>query len=289
MTKREQPSVLGLVFLTVLLDMMGFSVIFPLFPTMLEHYVELEGQASLIGRLVDALSWGSADNFTVVALFGGVLGSIYSLSQFVFAPIWGSLSDRIGRRPTMLITLTGTMFSYVLWFVSGSFVVFVVSRLVGGVMAGNVSTASAAIADSCEGPDRAKGMGILGAGIGLGFVIGPALGGLTASWNLLSVWPGGAPYGVNPFSGCALIACTLAAVNLLWAVLRFPETRTPAKHGSVKPRHTHLEPARGPASDWFAWCQTSELVLFLLLHRLRRDGVHTALFGRPPTGVRTSG
>ena len=76
---REQPSVLGLVFLTVMLDMMGFSVIFPLFPAMLEHYVGLEGHASLIGRLVRILSWSSPDTFTVVVLFGGVLGSIYSL------------------------------------------------------------------------------------------------------------------------------------------------------------------------------------------------------------------
>ena len=156
MTKDEQRSVLGLVFLTVLLDMIGFSVIFPLFPAMLDYYVELEGQASLIGQLVDALSSETADRFTVVALFGGVLGSIYSLAQFVFAPIWGSLSDRFGRRPTLLVTLAGTMFSYVLWFVSGSFLLFVISRLVGGVMAGNVSTASAAIADSCEGSERAN-------------------------------------------------------------------------------------------------------------------------------------
>ena len=77
--RREQPSVLGLVFLTVMLDMMGFSVIFPLFPAMLEHYVGLEGHASLIGQLVRVLSWSSPDTFTVVVLFGGVLGSIYSL------------------------------------------------------------------------------------------------------------------------------------------------------------------------------------------------------------------
>lgn len=225
MREKKRPSVLGLVFLTVLVDMIGFSVIFPLFPAMLEYYFALEGHASLIGRVIGLLStWGPGSEFTVVALFGGLLGSIYSVAQFIFAPLWGIISDRIGRRAALLITLTGTMGSYVLWFVSGSFILFVVARLVGGIMAGNVSTASAAVADTCEGPDRAKGMGILGAGIGLGFVIGPAVGGATASWNLLQVWPGGAQFGINPFSGCALIAFVLAAINLLWAAFRFPET-----------------------------------------------------------------
>jgi MFS family permease len=242
MTSRERPSVLGLVFLTVLLDMIGFSVIFPLLPALLQYYVQLEGPASLLGRFVDFLSWGATDSFTVVALFGGVLGSIYSMAQFVFAPIWGNLSDRLGRRPTLLITLAGTMSSYVLWFISGSFALFVLARLLGGVMAGNVSTASAAIADSCEGSQRAKGMGILGAGIGLGFVIGPALGGLTASWNLLELWPGGRQWGVNPFSGCALVAFGLATLNWTWVWWRFPETlslsRPAAATGASHPVRT---------------------------------------------------
>ncbi|MFV2068643.1 MAG: MFS transporter, partial [Pirellulales bacterium] len=122
-------------------------------------------------------------------------------------------------------TLAGTAFSYALWFVAGTFGLLVIARVVGGVMAGNVSTASAVVADRCEGPERAKGMGILGAAIGLGFVVGPAIGGVTSLWNLQAAWPGGSAYGINPFSVCAGASFLLAMVNLLWVVRRFPETR----------------------------------------------------------------
>ncbi len=223
----KPPRVLGLVFLTVFLDMVGFSVIFPLFPSMLTWYVEREGEASLIGRLVESLSNLAGTEFAVVTLFGGVLGSLYSVLQFVAAPLWGSLSDRIGRRPTLLVTLAGTTLSYVVWFFAGSFWILIVARLLGGVAAGNISTASAVIADTHEGPERAKGMGAMGAGIGLGFVVGPALGGLFSSVDLSADWSAGAALGVNPFSAAAAAAFVLALINFAWAALRFPETRRP--------------------------------------------------------------
>lgn len=230
--QHKQRHVLGLVFLTVLVDMVGFSVIFPLFPDMLEHYVSLEGPESVVGRLASRLAQMVDDEFAVVALFGGVLGSLYSLLQFLFAPVWGSVSDRFGRRPTLLVTLAGTALSYVLWFVSGTFSVLVLARLVGGVMAGNISTASAAVADTCEGRERAKGMGILGAGIGLGMVIGPAIGGLTYLWNPMKTWPSAAEFGVNPFSACALAAFGLAGFNFVWALFHFPETLVKSKRSA---------------------------------------------------------
>ena len=84
---------LPLVFMIVLLDIVGFSVVFPLFPAMLEHYVEIEGSASMVGDLVAWLEGlADSDRFAVVTLFGGVLGSIYSLLQFMFAPVWRSIS-----------------------------------------------------------------------------------------------------------------------------------------------------------------------------------------------------
>ncbi len=222
----KKKGILGLVFLTVFLDMVGFSIIFPLFPDMLEWYVGREGDGSSIARLAEWLKGlVGGDDFAVIVLFGGILGSLYSGFQFVFAPIWGAVSDRIGRRPTLLITLVGTAASYVVWFFAGSFALLVVARLVGGIMAGNISTASAAIADTHKGSDRAKGMGILGAGIGLGFVVGPALGGLAAGWDLTGAFEGAASAGVNPFSGAAALAFGLAILNLVWAATRFPETR----------------------------------------------------------------
>ena len=226
--QRNESSILGLIFLTVFLDMVGFSIIFPLFPAMLEHYVAAEGPASAVGRLAASLQHISQNSFAVITLFGGVLGSLYSLLQFLFAPIWGMLSDRIGRRPTLLVTLCGTAISYLLWVFAGTFALLVVARIVGGMMAGNVSTASAIVADTHSGPDRAKGMGILGAGIGLGFVVGPAIGGITSGWDLLSSWPGGAAWGINPFSGPAAAALLLSLLNLAWAWRKLPETAEPA-------------------------------------------------------------
>ena len=221
-------SVLGLVFLTVFIDMVGFSIIFPLFPDMLEWYVAREGADSTVGRLqawLEGLARGDA--FAVIVLFGGVLGSLYSGLQFIFAPIWGGISDRVGRRKTLLVTLFGTALSYVVWFFAGAFALLVAARILGGIMAGNISTASAAVADTHVGRDRAKGMGILGAGIGLGFVVGPAIGGLAASWDLTGAWDGARAAGVNPFSGAALAAFVLGAINYVWALARFPETRVP--------------------------------------------------------------
>jgi MFS family permease len=217
-------SVLGILLLTVLIDMVGFSVIFPLFPQILEYYLNLEGAESIVGRLVATLVRIGGSEFAVVALFGGVLGSVYSLLQFLFAPVWGGLSDRIGRRPTLLITLAGTALAQLLWFFSGSFLVLLVARTVGGIMAGNIATASAVVADTYAGRERAKGMGMLGACIGLGFIIGPVIGAITGHWNLLDFWPGGAAFGVNPFSVCALAAFGLALVNLAWAAARLHET-----------------------------------------------------------------
>jgi len=230
----KRRSVLGLVFLTVFLDMVGFSVIFPLFPKMLEHYLALEGEGSAIGRLVAFLAGlvGTDESgFRVTVLFGSLLGSLYSLLQFLFAPFWGALSDRIGRRPTLLVTLAGTAASYLLWFVSGTFLVLILARLLGGIMAGNISTASAVIADTSAPEDRAKGMGMLGAGIGLGFVLGPALGAFASQWDLLARFPEWASFGVNPFSGAALVAFAMALVNFVWAVTHFPETLPPEKRG----------------------------------------------------------
>lgn len=235
MKNNKSPRILGLVFLTVFIDLVGFSIIFPIFPQMLDYYVGTEGSESLIGQLHAALSelvGGRAGaDFAVVTLFGGILGSLYSLLQFLFAPFWGHLSDRRGRRSTLLLTLGGTALSYVLWFFSGSFAILIGARVLGGIMAGNISIASAAVSDTTSGKDRAKGMGIVGMAIGLGFVIGPAIGGLSSSWNLLETWQGSDEYGVNPFSGPALIAFGLATLNWVWAWRKFPETLPEEKRG----------------------------------------------------------
>ncbi|MDP6850312.1 MAG: MFS transporter [Planctomycetota bacterium] len=223
----KKSSVLGIVFLTVFLDIVGFSIIFPLFPGMLDHYVGLEGVDSPVGQLAQWLAgFAGEDTNAVTTLFGGLLGSLYGLLQFVFSTVWGGISDRFGRRPTLLLTLVGTVASALLWVWAGSFAILIAARVLGGIMAGNISTASAAVADCTEAEDRAKGMGIVGMAIGLGFILGPAIGGFSMNLSLL----GSAPsepmqaFALNPFSAPALISAVLALLNLIWVWKRFPET-----------------------------------------------------------------
>jgi len=264
----KSPRILGLVFLTVFIDLVGFSVIFPIFPQLLDHYVELEGPESLVGRLqqtlVDWTGGRERADWAVVTLFGGILGSVYSLLQFLFAPFWGHLSDRHGRRAILLMTLGGTALSYVLWFFAGTFALLVGARVLGGIMAGNISIASAAVSDTTSGAERAKGMGIVGMAIGLGFVVGPAIGGISSSWNLLGSWPAGADWGVNPFSGPALIAFGLALFNWVWAARRFPETLPPERRGQTSDTRT-LHPFRALRSIDYPGVRRTNFISFLYL------------------------
>jgi MFS family permease len=232
---------LGVIFLTLYIDLIGFSIFFPLFPSMLEYYLGREGHAGILGWLlaqVEALTrFSNLESHYTEVLFAGFLGSIYSLLQFVFAPFWGARSDRLGRRNVLLLTVAGTALSYLVWMFSGSFLLFIVSRLLGGIMSGNLSVATAAVADVTSRENRAKGMGLIGAAFGLGFITGPAIGGFAARWNPLDSAPGLAAYGVNPFTVPAAVALVLSVVNLLWIRARFSETRTSDPSAAPIPRN----------------------------------------------------
>ncbi|WP_043588836.1 MFS transporter [Geminisphaera colitermitum] len=238
---------LGVIFLTLYIDLIGFSIIFPLAPDLMRHYLATDGTQGVLGWLLTHLesaatvlggSLGSSQqNHLPEVLFGGVVSSLFSLLQFVFAPFWGGLSDRRGRRGVLLFTVTGTAGSYLLWALSGSFWVFLVARLLGGAFGGNLSVATAAVADVTTRKERAKAMGIVGAAFGLGLVTGPLVGAGAAQFNLLARHPSLAEWGVNPFTMPALIALGLSVVNLLWIGARFHETLTPdARDHSVEPR-----------------------------------------------------
>ena len=225
-----KPAALGTIFLIIFIDLVGFSIVFPLFPAMLDFYIEGEGGRGLLGaflNFIHQLEAGGAGagsgHFTAI-LFGGLLGSLYSFLQFFFAPIWGSLSDGFGRRRILLYTVFGTAVSYLLWFFSGSFLLFILARLLGGAMGGNLSVASAAIADVTSRENRSKGMALVGIAFGLGFTVGPAIGGLLAIYNPLDTFPGAARFGVNPFSTPAAFAFLLSAANLIGVLLFFRET-----------------------------------------------------------------
>ncbi len=199
---------------------------------MLDYYLELDGQQGMLAWILEQLAavTDGSERFTPV-LFGGVLGSLYAALQFVFAPIWGTLSDRLGRRRILLITTTGTFLSYFVWLFAGNFALLIFARVIGGAMAGNLSVATAAVADVTTKENRSKGMGMVGAAFGLGFVVGPALGGACSMFNPVEWNPELAGIGINPFSTVALVACFLSLANVIWIRARFVESLPPEKRG----------------------------------------------------------
>ncbi|MBI2520940.1 MAG: ferrochelatase [Bdellovibrio sp.] len=246
--------ILNLVFITLFLDLIGFSIIFPLFPALARYYLEhdpsnpfllmvFQGMSFLSGHATDVIP-PTLDAQSLV-LFGGILGALYSLLQFLSSPFWGELSDKIGRRPILIMTISGLALSYLIWFFSGSFTLLLLARLLGGMMAGNISTASAVVADVTDEANRSRGMAVIGIAFALGFILGPAIGGLSMMLDLTALVEGAKKWGINPFSGAAFIAFTLSCFNLFLVIKKFPETNPPEKrHGSKQTERRLLNPLK---------------------------------------------
>ncbi len=218
--------------------MMGFSIIFPLFPNILKYYYE-ENSNFIWKFLIYTLKAESSDPSSIL-LVGGFLGSVYSILQFLFSPIWGRMSDRLGRKKILLFTTSGNFLGYCVWAISSDFSFFLISRVLTGIMGGNISVASAAMADSTSQKDRAKGMGMIGAGIGLGFVLGPMIGGFS---GLIS--------GIDPiqllghnlsvYSSASLLSCFVSFINLIMIYVFFNETYNPEIKNKIKKIHPFLD------------------------------------------------
>lgn len=238
----ESKKVLKLMFLTMFLDLVGFSIIFPMFPAMAKYYLEvdkdnffLSGMMNLISNIqsISVTADGTPQMSTIV-LFGGLLGALYSLLQFLAAPMWGAISDRIGRRPVLLISVLGLLISYIIWIFSGSFTLLILARLIGGLMSGNLSIASAVVSDVTDEKNRSKGMAAIGIAFALGFVFGPALGGILSLYNPIAHYPMLEQYGVNPFSTPATLAAILCLINFVTIWKSFPETLKPGVKGFIE-------------------------------------------------------
>jgi ferrochelatase len=232
----ESKRTLKIIFLTIFIDLLGFSIIFPLFPTLAKHYMTVDADnvflKMIFGSIQSIAHFTQGSNlFGGIVLFGGILGALYSLLQFIAAPMWGAMSDRIGRKPVLLISLSGMALSYVLWFFSGSFTLLIIARMIGGIMGGNISTATAVVADVTSKENRSKGMAIIGVAFALGFVVGPALGGILSIFDLTVTHPTWAQYGVNPFSMPAALAFLLSLFNVIWVATHFKESLPPEKRG----------------------------------------------------------
>lgn len=237
--KKEARQSLKVVFIVLLLDLIGFSIIFPLFPRMLEYYQLQEGGHGLFGWSMEMIhilrGWigGTKSDFDVV-LFGGILGSLYSLLQFLLAPFIGALSDRWGRKPILLISVFGISVSYLMWFFADTFALLVGARLLGGVMSANISTATAVVGDVTQASNRSKGMATIGIAFGLGFVIGPAVGAFASMVSLVGIWPAWLDYGINPFSMPAAVALILSLINLYFIIFNFKETLPKEEKDKIK-------------------------------------------------------
>jgi DHA1 family tetracycline resistance protein-like MFS transporter len=187
-------SPLVIIFTTVFIDLLGFGIIIPLLPFYALHF--------------------GASAFVV-----GVLAMSFSLMQFLFAPVWGRLSDVIGRRPVILIGLIGSAVSYLTFGLAHSLALLFVSRCLAGVAGANIPTAQAFIADSTTPENRAKGMGMVGAAFGLGFIFGPAIGGFLSQWG---------------YQAPALFASALSFLNFLAALFLLPESLPPGRRAQSK-------------------------------------------------------
>jgi len=180
------------IILVVALDAIGIGLIFPILPGLLK---ELTGSAE-------------------ISVTYGLILAAYAAMQFVFSPILGLISDRFGRRPVLILSLAGAAIDYLIMAFTPSLAVLVIGRLIAGITSASMAVASAYIADVTAEKDRARRFGWMSASFGIGFIIGPVLGGLLSGWFFLRA----------PF----LAAAALNALNLVLALVVLRESRTPS-------------------------------------------------------------
>lgn len=189
-------SPLLLIFLTILIDLIGFGIVIPILP--------LYAESSKFNASPSVIGW---------------LMGCYSLAQLIFTPILGRWSDRIGRRPVLLLSMLGTSLGFLAMGLADSLWLLFVARIFDGITGGNISTAQAYIADVTPPEERARGMGLIGAGFGLGFILGPAIGGELSHFGL------NAPF---------YFAAALALFNVISIYFLLPESLTPERRAQFR-------------------------------------------------------
>ena len=193
MQKTNKKAAIGFIFITLLIDVMGWGLIIPV-------------MADLVAQLKNI-------PVNIASNYGAALLSAFAVTQFLFSPVIGNLSDRFGRRPVLLISLLGFGVDYIILAVAPAYEWLFIGRIIAGITGASFTTATAYIADvSTNETERAKNFGLIGAAFGLGFVLGPALGGLLANWGIRA-----------PFYAAA----TLCLLNCLYGYFFLPESLSP--------------------------------------------------------------
>ena len=196
---RSQGKQRSALFLIIFINLVGFGVVLPVFP--------------FFGNMVSA-----TPGETTLAM------AAYSFGQFIGAPLWGKLSDRYGRRPILISSLLGALLSYIIMAYARDIWTLGFSRLFGGLMAGNIAAAFAYVGDITTPEERPKAMGMIGAAFGLGFIFGPAIGGLIA---------GNTP-DLDDFALVGLASAGITAVAMLAAIFLLPESLTEQRRAEAK-------------------------------------------------------
>lgn len=194
---RKRRAALVFIFFTVMLDMLAFGVIIPVLPKLIEGF--------LGGDVASA------------ALWVGLFGTVFALGQFLFAPVQGALSDRFGRRPVILISCLGLGLDFILLAVVNTLPLLMIGRIIAGLTSASVATAHAYIADTTAPEKRAAAFGLLGAAFGLGFILGPALGGFLGEISLRA-----------PFWAAA----ALVLANFCYGLFILPESLPPQRRAA---------------------------------------------------------
>ncbi|HWT78536.1 MAG TPA: MFS transporter, partial [Candidatus Methylomirabilis sp.] len=185
-------SPLGIVVLIVLIDLLGFTVVMPLLAPFAEQYGFREWQI-------------------------GLLFSAYPLCQLIAGPILGRMSDRYGRRPILIFSQAGTALSFLILGLSRNFTVMLLARMLDGASGGNILVAQAYVADVTTPENRSRGMGLIGMAFGLGFVLGPLLGGVLVSLPIAEDWRLRLPF---------LVAAGFSTLAWILVLARLPESRS---------------------------------------------------------------
>ena len=215
---------LFIIFSALLIDILAFTTILPLLPRILDHYKTNDKDSLCVYFIAYINSYkrfiGAEDERFDIVLFGGLVGSLYSILQAFVAPIIGKLSDTYGRKPILLSSMVGNILSALIWFFSKNFNHFLLSRVVAGLSEGNVQLSIAMISDLTTKDNRSKGLALVGIAFSLGFTFGPGISAFVASKE---------PIYENAYANASLFTLIMLIIETIFLIFALQETNIVTK------------------------------------------------------------